>query len=167
MSKIKINLVADIVLKDGQKRLAFKNPDYYRDQINRLDERKKVLVTIENVKTNRSQQQNKYWWAACFPVIAEITGYTIEEAHELCVNMFIPPKFLQVKEKEYAVRKGSSELSKSEGVEFTDKVRNLAVELGGYIPTPEEAGYAVEKPMEEHKNLPVYPSDEYKGAPLI
>lgn len=165
MEKIKINLFADIVLKDGQKRLAFKNHDYYRDQVNRLNDQKKVLVTIENISSRRSQRQNAYWWSACFPTIAELTGYTTEEAHELCVKMFISPKILNVKDKEYLVRKGSSELDKSEGVEFTDKVRNLAVELGGYIPTPEEAGYQTEDNAPEYKDLPEY--DDNCPTPLI
>lgn len=159
MSKVKINLIADIVLKDGQKRLAFKNPDYYRDQINRLNDQKKVSITIENVTRQRSLSQNAYWWAACFPIIAEITGYTVEEAHDLCVSKFIPPKFLTLQDKEYAVVRGSSDLDKSEGVEFTDKVRNLAVELGGYIPTPKEAGYQTDDSAPEHKELPVYPTN--------
>lgn len=164
---IKINLIADIVEKDGQKRLAFKNPDYYRDQVNRLDPRKKVSVTIETVKSTRSLRQNAYWWSACFPVIAEATGYTVEEAHELCVKMFIQPKFLSCNGKEYAVRRGTSELDKSEGVEFTDKVRQLAVELGSYVPTPQEAGYATEQAPMQPYNVPDYNEAEYKGAPLI
>lgn len=165
MSKIKINLIADIVLKDGQKRLAFKNPDYYRDQINRLNDQKKVLVTIENQTSKRSLRQNAYWWSACFPIIAEITGYTTEEAHDLCVSKFVPPKFLTLQDKEYAVHRGSSDLDKTEGVEFTDKVRNLAVELGGYIPTPQEAGYQTEDNAPERKDLPEY-DDNYK-EPLL
>lgn len=164
MNKIKINLIADIVMKDGQKRLAFKNPDYYRDQINRLNDQKKVSVTIENVSSTRSLSQNAYWYGACFPIIAELTGYTVGEAHELCVKMFITPKFLTVNGKEYAVRRGSGELDKSEGVEFTDKVRNLAVELGGYIPTPGEAGYATED-APEHRGVPEY--DDNCPTPLI
>lgn len=156
---IKINLIADIVEKDGQKRLAFKNPDYYRDQVNRLDPRKKVSVSIQNIQSTRSMRQNNYWYGACFPIIAELTGYTNDEAHELCVKMFITPKFLTANGKEYAVRRGTSEIDKSEGVEFTDKVRNLAVELGGYIPTPQEAGYATEEAPLVPYNVPAYNED--------
>jgi len=165
MERVKINLIADVVLKDGQKRLAFDRPEYYRDQVNRLNDQKKVSVTIENVVSRRSLRQNAYWFGACFPIIAELTGYTVEEAHELCVKMFIPPKFLTVAGKEYAVRRGTSDLDKSEGVEFTDKVRNLAVELGGYVPSPSEAGYQTEDSVPERKELPVYDT-EYK-EPLM
>jgi hypothetical protein len=167
MNKIKIQLIADIVEKEGQKRLAFKNPDYYRDQINRLDERKKVLVTIENQSSSRSGNQNRYWHAACFPVIAELTGYTDAEAKELCKKMFIKPKIVELKGKEYEIPRGTSELTKSEGVEFTDAVRNLAVELNGYIPTPAEAGYATEEAPTVPYTVPDYREEDYKGAPLI
>lgn len=164
MSKIKINLIADIVLKDGQKRLAFQNPDYYRDQINRLNDQKKVIVTIENQTSSRSGRQNRYWHGACFPIIAELTGYTTAEAKELCKKQFIKPKIVEIRDKEYEIPRGTSELTKSEGVEFTDAVRNLAVELGGYIPTPEEAGYAVDEPS-DRKELPEY--DDNCPTPLV
>ena len=166
MEKVKINLIADIVLKDGQKRLAFKNPNYYRDQVNRLDERKKVSVTIENVSSRRSHRQNAYWHVACFPVIAELTGYTVQEAKEICKKMFITPRIMTVKGVEYEVQRGTSELDKSEGVLFTDAVRNLAVELGGNIPTPAEAGFMTEEtPLPEKHEMPVY--DDNCPTPLV
>lgn len=165
MEKIKIHLIADIVLKDGQKRLAFKNPDYYRDQVNRLNDQKKVLVTIENQSSSRSENQNRYWHGACFPIIAEITGYTVFEAKELCKKQFIKPKIVSIKGKEYEIPRGTSELTKWEGVEFTDAVRNLAVELGGYIPTPQEAGYQTTDSAPEQKELPEY--DDNCPTPLI
>jgi hypothetical protein len=55
--------------------------------------------------------------------------------------MFIQPKIIQVLGKEVEVRRGTSDLAKWEGVEFTDNVRELAMKLGGYIPTPEDEGY--------------------------
>jgi hypothetical protein len=165
MEKVKINLIADIVIKDGQKRLAFKNPDYYRDQINRLNDQKKVVVTIENQSSSRSGKQNSYWWAACYPVIAELTGYTVIEAHDLCMKKFIKPKILTVKGQEYEVPRGTSELTKGEGVEFTDAVRNLAVELGGYIPTPAEAGYQTDDSAPDIREVPEY--DDNCPTPLI
>ena len=165
MEKLKINLIADIVLKDGQKRLAFKNPDYYRDQVNRLNDQKKVMVTIENVTSTRSQRQNAYWHAVCFPCIAELTGYTCEEAKELCKKMFITPKILTVKGVEHEIQRGTSELTKYEGVEFTNAVRNLAVDLGGYCPTPEDAGYMTENTEIDERKIPKY--DDNCPTPLI
>lgn len=165
MSKIKINLVADIVLKDGQKRLAFKNPDYYRDQVNRLDDRRKVLVTIKNVTSTRSNRQNAYLHAVCFPCIAELTGYTTAEAKEVCKKMFITPKILNVNGVEYEVQRGTSELTKYEGVEFITAVRNLAVELGGYCPSSEDAGYMTENTEIDERKIPEY--DDNCPTPLI
>ena len=163
MEKIKIHLIADIVLKDGQKRLAFKNPDYYRDQISRLDDRKKVIVTIENQSSSRSGQQNKYWHGVCFPIIAELTGYTEQEAKELCKKQFIKPKVVEIKGKEYEIPRGTSELTKWEGVQFTQDLMSLAHELGGNIPSPQDAGYEVEGFMDtmEVSTEIEYP-DEYK-----
>lgn len=55
--------------------------------------------------------------------------------------MFIAPKIVEVGGKEIEIGKGTSELGKAEASEFIDSVRQLAVELGGYISTPCEAGY--------------------------
>ena len=126
------------IIKDGK--WYFDNREHFDAVISNLNDGKYRMI-LEPMKSRRSNNQNAYWHGVCFPAIAELTGYTETEAKEICIKMFIPPKILNIKGKEIEVRKGTSELSKSEGVEFTDSIRQLAVELGGYIPTPCEAGY--------------------------
>lgn len=138
--KFKQTLSAEIVEHQGIKNLAYSSPTNYYHLLERAP-LGKYSVTIENKKSQRSGGQNRYWHKCCFPVIAELTGHTITEAKEICVKMFILPKIVEVKGKEYEIRRGTSELSVSEGVEFTDSVRNLAVELNGYIPVPCESGF--------------------------
>lgn len=138
---MKIILRAKVINKDGQKRLEFENPDYYKDVVNRLNDNYPALVEITNNIPVRSGKQNRYWHGVCFPIIAEMTGYTNEEAKELCKSMFISPKFLEINGRQVQITPKTSTLDKKEATEFTDKMRNLAIELGGVIPTPCEAGY--------------------------
>jgi len=141
--KIKIRLRAEVVRnpETGNYKLEFKNPDLYQYEVQKLKYDKYVMVDIENQRTQRTLPQNSYWHGVCFPGIAELTGYTMLEAKEVCKQKFIEPKILLVMGEEIITRRGSSELGKGEGVEFTDNMRQLAVDLGGYIPTPCEVGY--------------------------
>jgi hypothetical protein len=47
-------------------------------------------------ETPRSQQQSAYLFAAVYPPIAEHTGYSIPELHEVCKQMFLPPRQLSI-----------------------------------------------------------------------
>lgn len=139
--KVKLRLYANIVEENGRLRVAFKNPAYYQQQLSQLSKDKSVIVTIENQQSTRSRQQNKYWHGVCFPILAELMSLNETEAKEICIEEYILPKVITFKGKERELRRGTHELSKSEGVLFTDNIRQLAVELGGYIPTPCESGY--------------------------
>ena len=142
VAKVTIRLRAEVVKDEkGRPRLAFKNPAYYHQQVSQFRFDKYVMVTIENMRSERTPNQNRYWHGVCFILIGELTGMTEMEAKEVCVQMFIKPKIVKVSGKEYEIRRGTSELSKGVGVEFTNDIRQLAVELNGYIPTPCEAGY--------------------------
>ena len=122
-------------------RLVFTNPDYYKDVVTRLSEKYPILISIKNEIPTRSGKQNRYWHGVCFPILAEMTGYTVDEIKALCKELYSPTKTVTVKGIDVLIRKSTSQMNKLEGVEFTDKVRNLATDLGGFIPTPCEAGY--------------------------
>lgn len=142
MNKITINLRAEVYEKDGKTRLAFANPAYYQHQISQFKNDKKVLVTITNLKSQRSLNQNSYWHGVCFPILADLTGFTESEVKKWCTKLYIKPTFKILKGKEVEIPRGTSDLSKGEGVTFTNEIRAEAVELGGNIPTPCEAGFS-------------------------
>jgi hypothetical protein len=87
--------------------------------------------------------QNAYVHGVCYPVLAELTGYSETEIKELTKVMFIKPRIVTIREKEYELRRGTHELEKWEFVEYIDALMALAVDLGGVIPTPESAGYHI------------------------
>jgi len=144
MPKVELKLRARVIEENGIKRLEFTNPQYYRYMLNRLNLKEDVIVTIENQKSKRSNQQNAYLWSACYPVIAETTGHDIEEIHCLMKSMFLPKKFIEVKGIEFEIERSTTKLSIAECSEYIEKIRNFsAVELNAPILSPEEAGYHV------------------------
>lgn len=137
-----LNFQAKITEENGRKKLIFSSPQYYKFMIQRFKVGEDITVSLENKKSQRSLRQNAYWWGVCYPVIAETTGHTVEEIHEIMKQMFLPKKFLAIKGIEFEIPKSSKKLTISEGVEYTDKIRNFsAQELEAPIPTPCEAGY--------------------------
>ena len=45
-------------------------------------EGKEVTVTIERKRRMRSNNQNKFYWGVVIPIIAELTGYDKDRAHD-------------------------------------------------------------------------------------
>jgi hypothetical protein len=122
--------------------LAFRNPAYYQHQISQLKNDKVAIITIENMRSQRTPQQNKYWWGVCYPIIAELTGYTEKEVHEWARGAGLPPSTVQIGARTRETTKSTTDLSISEGVAYTEFLKQTAIDLGGYIPSPCEAGYA-------------------------
>ena len=148
MNKVKLRLRADVV-SDGENgvRLAFKNKDYYRQQVQQLRGHKKAFITIESVGgSKRSLNQNAYWHGVCFPILAEMTGFTEDEIKQVCKQRYIKPKYKELNGTMVKIQRGTSDLDKVEAVEFTEKLMGLAQELGGKILSPCEAGYYCERP---------------------
>lgn len=139
--KIQLNLEGKIQKIDGKKRIVFDKPEYYKQQVGQYYEGQKVVVNIKNKSFQRSGQQNKYWHGICFPILAELTGFTEMEIKEVCKKKFIKPRVKSLQGKSIEIPRGTSEIDKSEGVEFTKELIKLALELGGKIPTPAESGY--------------------------
>ena len=144
MAKIKLRLRAKVVIDEekDRARLVFDNPSYYRQQVDQFRGEKYVYVTIENQRSQRSPAQNRYWWGVCYPIIAETTGYTVNEVHEWAKRKFLKPRIVDIGGEEVVITRSTTELSKGEAVEYTDELRQFSEEvLGAHIPTPEEAGY--------------------------
>lgn len=148
MSKLKINFRAKAQRVDGRIKVVFESLKFYKWQINKSFKDGDVLtVSVENKKSQRSKSQNNYWWGVCYPIMAEETGHTSEEIHEIMKAMFLPKKFVAVKGIEFEITKSTTKLSIGEGVEFTNKIRNFsAQELKAHIPTPCEAGFFCGRP---------------------
>jgi hypothetical protein len=166
--KVELHLKATVFEKDGiVQRIGFDNPTYYRQQLQQLKGHRYASVVIKGLKRQRSGRQNAYWHGVCYPILAELTGHTEAEVKELTKQMFLKPRIVTIRDKEYELRTGTSDLNVAEGVEYTDNLRQLAVELDGYIPTPAEAGYHQGNESEDIRDSGSYPEDPENIAPTF
>lgn len=57
--------------------------------VSALDAGRPYRVTIEEAKSTRTNQQNRYLWGVAYKLIADAVGYEVEEVHEyLCGYMW-------------------------------------------------------------------------------
>lgn len=104
-------------------------------------------IELKAYQPQRSQQQNKYLHV-CIALVAQETGYTLEEA-----KTELKREYGMIYEKNGKhFLKSTTELGPSEMTAFIDWMRVLAAEkLGVYIPTSEEYftdPFKVEKELE-------------------
>lgn len=104
-----------------------------------------VLVTIERLRATRSQQQNKFYWGVIVQLLADYTGYTPDEMHEVLKAKFLPKRFAvcdgngEVRD-ELVIGGSSAALNTVEFGEYCDAIQQWAAEtLGVVIPDPEAA----------------------------
>lgn len=94
------------------------------------------VVSIEKEKQKRSLNANAYLWGVVYKIISKHTGHTEQELHEIYSRMFLKPIFITYKDKEIKLPSGTSELSKLEFIEYTDKVIAEGASMGIEIPPP-------------------------------
>ena len=63
------------------------------------------------LEIDRTQQQNAYLWAAVYSVIAEHTGNSIPEIHEVCKQMFLPPRQMSISDRMVTVAGSTARLT--------------------------------------------------------
>lgn len=97
--------------------------------------------------TNRSIQQNKYYFGVVLEVLSEDTGYHVEELHEILKALFLSRAMdIRTKkgnEKVTTVR-STADLTTVEFEEYIERIRQWASsELAIWIPEPHEQDNAV------------------------
>jgi hypothetical protein len=121
--------------------LELDHPELYSDLLKGRLANCRVQLDIDRKKTPRSHQQNNYLWAAVYPVIAEHNGNSIPEIHEICKQMFLPPRQMSIGERTVTVAGSIARLTTAEMIDYIDRVIALAGELGCHVMTPSEAGF--------------------------
>jgi hypothetical protein len=90
----------------------------------------------------RSDPENRYFHGVILPILAEYTGYTIDECKDLVKSMFLKSEImLRTKDgyQEVSTVRGSSRLSTAEFEKFMSDIRTWASQtLGIYVPEPNE-----------------------------
>jgi len=96
-------------------------------------EGKKIQVAVRKYKTQRSENQNKYYWGVVIAMLGNEFGYDSEEMHEA-----LKFKFLKKEGKLTTVRSTAS-LTTTEFEIYLDKVKRwVSEEYDIVIPDPNE-----------------------------
>ena len=103
-----------------------------------LDKKKdgNYWAKIEQFKNPRSLQQNKYYWL-CLNFMAEHTGHSPEELHEIFKRLYLPAKFITYKGRDIKVPGSTTELSLSDFSMYMMRISAEAAELGVVLPVKE------------------------------
>jgi hypothetical protein len=121
--------------------LELDHPELYRDLLKGRLANCRVQLDIDRKKTPRSQQQSAYLFAAVYPPIAEHTGYSIPEVHEVCKQMFLPERTMSIGDKMIKVPGSTARLTTAEMMDYIDRCIAMAGELGCVVLSPSEAGF--------------------------
>ena len=96
------------------------------------------MVHLERIPSPRTGNQNRYY-RACVKILSEYTGFTTDEAHELCLRYFATEYTKETKNgKEHTFKKRTSDMDTAEMSEYITKVRQMGDTIGCYLPTSEE-----------------------------
>lgn len=99
---------------------------------------KKLWAEFGKERGVRTLPANSYYWAAVLGTIANHTGHSETELHEIYKRMFLPAKFVKYQDKEIKLPASTTSLSKVEFGEYVDRVIAHAAELGITVPPPKE-----------------------------
>ena len=98
------------------------------------------IAQVSIYKPVRSTQQNSFYWLY-LGIIESETGNNANDLHEYFKRIFLPPKIINVFDKEVKIPNTTTELNKIEFGEYLDKICAMTnvpipnpLELEGYIP---------------------------------
>jgi len=102
----------------------------------------KYRLEIKEMKSTRSDQQNRYYWFY-LGLIAKESGYSTEELHALFKGAFLTKEIKEVFGKQVRITKSTTELSVGG---FCEYLADISLETGVMLPdTTEFYGYSYHK----------------------
>lgn len=117
---------------DGK--IAFDNQSKLNSYIETL-EGKYVEVKVQKERSQRSLNQNAYYWGIVIELLSQHTGYTPDEMHEICRYQFLK----KVNEAGFEFIQSTSKLNTTEFESYLEEIKRWASMLGVVIPDPNEA----------------------------
>jgi hypothetical protein len=101
---------------------------------------KPIELIVRKRKSQRSLQQNAYYWGVVIEILANHFGYEAGEMHEA-----LKFKFLRTHEGDLPAARSTAKLNTEEFVAYVDRVvRWAAQEHQLYIPDPGQVEYATQ-----------------------
>lgn len=90
-------------------------------------------IEVKPITPTRSIKQNKFYWTYLEQIELE-TGNRADYLHEYYKRHLLPPKFINIKGKEFKIPASTTELKKREFIEYLDKI---CADCGVEIPDAE------------------------------
>lgn len=100
------------------------NPDVFKRQF-ALYEGKSVDVTVTLHRKDRTEAQNKYYWAVVVNILGDYFGYSPEEMHQALKMKFL---MLEDADKKVPTTMSTTYLSTAEFSEYVEKIKRWAAE---------------------------------------
>lgn len=120
---------------DGKRTLVLNSPAWYRHQMQRFKDGEKVTLEVHNRRPKRTDAQNRYYFGAILPLLAEKLGEPkIELLHELVKGLFLTEGIYDVGGRKVRLIKSTTELTKAE---FSELIMNIESEFGIVAPPTE------------------------------
>ncbi len=114
-----------------QGKVLLDSPTRYDQKVQSL-EGKRIELVLRLQKSQRSLNQNAYYWGVAIKILCDHLGYADDEMHEI-----LKFKFLKTAKAEMEFVKSTAKLSTAEFEEYLEKIKVWAVmELDCYIPDP-------------------------------
>lgn len=104
-----------------------------------------VLITVERARATRSLAQNAWYWGQILRLLAEHTGYTVDELHEYCKQRFNAKRMTFCDEHgvvtdEETIGLSTTKLNRVTFGEYCERIREwAAADLHVAIPDPDPA----------------------------
>lgn len=134
-------IVASATVRDG--RLRIRDRSDFDALVAQLPEAWELEVTVQRQRATRSPQQNRYYWGVVLRVLADYTGYTAEELHDICRIKFLPKRVAladgngEVKD-DYVLGGSTRKLDTETFTVYLEAIRHwAATELDCDIPDPQ------------------------------
>lgn len=123
-----------------KKKLIIKSPRWYQHQINKFKDGEEVTIQVHNRRPKRTEAQNRYYWGAYLPLIAEETGEKdLDRLHELFKGKFLTQGVVDVLGQKVRMKKSTTELGVGE---FCQYIIDIESETGIASPPTESFGIA-------------------------
>lgn len=124
--------------KYGADKLFFDNEIYFVQAVKEL-EGKKFELELREMKSQRSDRQNRYYWKIIIPIFGDYFGMDKEETHEALKFEHLKQVIRDKKGVPHITVKSTAKLSTSEFEDYMSKLRRWgASEFGLNIPEPGE-----------------------------
>jgi len=122
-------------------KMTLNNRDIFTNEIQKY-EGKDLILEIREAKSQRSLNQNAYYWGIVLDILSKETGYTLHEMHEVLKSKFLSTIidfFYKNKTEVLYGSRSTANLNTKEFENYLEEIRRWAItDLSINIPEPNE-----------------------------